>query len=275
MTQPARAIQTPNGRVYPWPSTKPYEFQARSVTTLLGAGIPKTLHYWAAKQVAEFAVQHVESWRGLPYKAAFELLKESPWRTRDGKGEIGDKVHDFVEQYTGDVIGGATADPEYVLPLPFDPDVLGYCNAFLAFNKKWKPEYTHSEVTIYSRTHRYAGSTDNIANFDFEDGRGPVPTIIDYKTSKRVYDDVGFQLVAYAKGDFIAGDDDEELPLPEIRDGLVVRLGPDGKYTAVPFHMTDELFDVFLAACVIANRDDVIQDARRRALNSRPRKEAA
>ena len=266
MTQPARAIQTPQGRVYPWPSTKPYEFQARSVTTLLGAGIPKTLHYWAAKQVAEFAVDHVNSWKDLPRGAAFELLKEAPWRHRDDKGSIGDDVHAAIEKFSeGETVTHGDLPSDYAK---------GCFKAFQAFNEKWKPEFTHSEVTIYSRTHKYAGSTDHIANFDFEDGRGRVPTIIDYKTSKRVYDDVGYQLVAYAKGDFIAGEDDEELPLPEIRDGLCVRLGPDGKYTAVPFHMTDDIFDVFLAACVIANRDDVMRDARRKALNSRPRKAA-
>jgi len=267
VTQPARAIQTAQGRVYPWPNAQNPEFTARSVTTLLGAGIPKTLHYWAAKQVAEFAVDHVESWRGLPRRAAFELLKEAPWRSRDGKGEIGDEVHDAIEKYTS-----GEFEPGEMTGL--SGDAAGCFRAFKAFIEKWNPEFTHSEVTIYSRKHLYAGSTDNIANFDFGDGRGRVPTIIDYKTSKRVYDDVGFQLVAYAKGDFIAGDDDEELPLPEIRDGLVVRLGSDGKYTAVPFHMNDELFEVFLAACVVANRDKAIQNSRRRALNSRPRKAA-
>ncbi len=273
MTTPARAIDAKDGtRVYPWPSVEPYEFVARSVTTLKEGGIPMQLHYWSAEQAAQYAVDNVESWQGLDREDAVRMISDAPWRYRDGKGAIGDQAHDLIAGYTLAQIDGVPfvqPDPAMVLP-----EAMGCFQAFLAFETKWNPIWTHSEITVYSRRYNYAGSLDNIAQLDFGDGRGPVPTVVDYKTAKRIYLDVLFQLVAYAKADFYAKavGDHNEYPLPDVQDGLCVRLGADGKYTALPFSLTAEAFTTFRAAQVVACRDDVIKAAKRKALNSRPRR---
>jgi hypothetical protein len=243
--------------MYPWPSVEPHEFVAPSVTTILGGGIPKKLHYWSAKQVARFAIDHKKSWENLPDRAAFELLKEAPWRYRDEKGEVGDAVHDAIEAF-------ANGEP---MPEFKDARARGCAAAAVKFLEAHPHEVLHTEVTIYSRKYCYAGSTDRIILYDFRDGRGPVPTVLDWKTSNNLYDDVALQLVAYARGDFIADEDsDDELVLPKIEDGIAVHLKPDGKFTAIPFALDDALFNLFLEAKGVANREKTLKTSRRRAL---------
>ena len=268
MTQPARAIQTPKGRVYPWPSVAPYEFVARSVTTLLRDGIPKPkLVGHSARMAAECVLDNYESLRRLPRGEAVDWAADASIRYRDGRGVIGDEVHEAIERYTtGDYTPGESTG--------LHGDAAGCFAAFKAFEKKWKPEWLHSEPTIFSRRYQYAGSTDNIAMVDMEDGLGPLTTIVDYKTGKRIYDDVSLQLVAYAKGDFMAFDgDDTEYPIPDIQRGLAVCLRPNGKYTAIPFLLDQELLDLFEHTMAVANRDTILKAKRMKALNSRPRKD--
>ena len=286
MTTPARAIDTPDGRFYPWPDAHEPEFLAISVTNALEQGVPKKLEAWTAREVARYAMDNADTWKDLDDKAAFDLIRFAAIRARDYKGLIGDAVHEAIGLYLPDVINGM-AEP--VVPNVYEiafPEmgkqtpagIQGYFNAFLAFRKKWKPLPLYSEVTVFSRKHKYAGSTDEICLFDFQDKRGPVPTIIDYKTAKRVYDDVSLQLVGYAKADFMAFDDERHplqfplQPYGEIKDGIVVRLGMDGKYTAIPFTLDKALHKKFCSALDVARRGETIKKSRRKALNSRPRK---
>lgn len=286
MTTPSRAIDTPDGRFYPWPDAVEPEFLAISVTNALEQGVPKKLEAWTAREVARYAIDNVEKWQQHGDKEAFDLIRFAAIRARDYKGLIGDAVHEAIGLYLPDVINGI-AEPEipnvYEIAYPemgavTPPGIQGYFNAFLAFRRKWKPLALYSEVTVYSRKHKYAGSTDEIAMLDFLDGRGAVPTIIDYKTAKKVYDDVCLQLVGYAKSDFMADDENDlvlDFPLQpwgEIKDGLVVRLGADGKYTAIPFTLDNALHKEFCAALKVARRGETIKKKRRKALNSRPRK---
>ena len=99
---------------------------------------------------------------------------------------------------------------------------------------------------------------------------------LDWKTSKAVYDETALQLAASAFAEFIAGEDGvTEEPLPDgIEWGVTVRLTPDGDYEAVPFRMMREVFDVFLAAKVVAAREPVLRSSRDEALSPSVRREA-
>ena len=79
----------------------------RRVTTLLN-GIPKPqLVPWAAKSVAEYAVEHKDEWSGLPKADAIKLLKQSPYSKRDAAGDRGSAIHAALEAVVKD-----TALPE-------------------------------------------------------------------------------------------------------------------------------------------------------------------
>ena len=73
------------------------ETYLRRVTTLL-QGLPKHwLGNWAAKVVAEFAVDNHEAWKGLDRTNAVKLLKGAPWSKRDDAGDRGTAVHHALE----------------------------------------------------------------------------------------------------------------------------------------------------------------------------------
>jgi hypothetical protein len=91
--------------------------------------------------------------------------------------------------------------------------------------------------------------------------------VIDVKTSKDIYDEVGLQLAAYAMADFVGQDDGTEAALtPDgepIRHGVVVRPKADGRYEKAVFTLTPELLDVFLACRALALAGDTVRSARR------------
>lgn len=244
-------------RYYVWPSKKPYELEVPSVTTIIGGGIPKpALQGWAARSVAEYAVRHKDAWERLPADDAVHLLKGSPYRYTNKKANLGTIVHNAVEAYA------KQEEPEEREETPLDEASKPYIAAAKWFFADHKPEILHVERTIYSRTHGYAGTSDLIAKIKIPGSRKKVYAILDYKTGKAIYPEYGVQLAVYSRGDFIAGDNDEELPFPaEIRDGVSIRLMPSGKYEARHFLLTDEMFDLFLAAKVVFDRDRVCGDA--------------
>jgi hypothetical protein len=128
-----------------------------------------------------------------------------------------------------------------------------------------EPEVYWSESTVYSRAHGYAGTADVIGRMRI--GGSLQPVVIDVKTSKSIYDEVGLQLKAYASADFVGQDDGTEAPLtPDgepIRHGVVVRPTASGKYEKAVFTLSDELLDVFLACRTLALSGDVVKGARR------------
>ena len=278
MTNTARAITHPDGtREYAWPNAANPEFVARSVTTIKDGGVPMPfLQQWFANMAASYATESPDKWMFLDREHAYDNIRFAATRYRDERGVTGDEVHDAIERWQAmGLVAGEPVPVEFARDL--SNDARGCFAAYLAFEKKWKPRWLHSEVTIFSREHNYAGTTDNIGVIDFPD-RGERNTIVDYKTSNRVYDDVCIQMVGYARGDFIAGinerGEDIEISLPSpLDDALTVRLGRDGKYTAIPWTITDELFELFLHVQAVSQREEVFKAHRRKALNSRPRKD--
>lgn len=226
------------GREYVWPPAPPYELEVPSVTSILAAGLPKpALQYWAARSVAEFAFDHADAWRSLPREAAVDLLKRAPYRTTSKRADAGSAVHSAIDAHIKNI-------PSVELQ---SKEEQGLYEAALAFLRKYRPDVIHTEATVYSRTHKYAGTADMLARIE------GVQTVIDFKTSKAVYPEQAIQLASYAFADFVA-DGDLELPLDELGPfdtGLIVRLGSDGRYEAVRFRLDPDLFTVFLAAKAI------------------------
>lgn len=274
MTEPKQASKGGHGmRVYHWPPQPPYELEVVSVTSITGSGIPKPwLAPWQAKMVATYAVDNVDEWLGLSKidtQGAIDLLKRSPYRSTSEKADIGTIVHSAVEAY----IKGTPFTKEQLeevlterrVPEGKWKSTAGYIAGAMEFLFEQEPEIIASEATVYSRTHGYAGTTDLIAKMRV--GKTKKPVIIDFKTSARIYDEVGLQLCAYANADFVGHNDGTETPLmPDgepITDGVAVRLMPTGRYEPVAFSFTPELYGVFLAAKVMATCEPVIKQSRR------------
>lgn len=249
------------GRTYVWPEKKPHELVVPSVTTIIGGGIPKpALAPWNAKMVATFAVDHRESWEGLDREDAIDLLKRSPFRHTKKRAEEGTIVHAALDAHAAGVVDPAD------IPTLLDKALQKQVEGALQFLRDFDVRPGWTEATIFSREHEYAGTTDVVGDVTFPPEMFISPQdatcIIDYKTGKAIYDDYLVQLIAYARGEFIGTPGTgEEIELPEIDYCIVVRPKRRGGYEARVYKPTEEAFNLFLAAKVVSEREDILSEA--------------
>ncbi len=206
MTNPNNTAMTNAGRVYTWPPTGE-EFS--SVTTLIGAGVPKPfLVGWAARTAAEYAADNLDALTALSTKAdRVALVKQAPNGHRDAAGALGDEVHTACQRIAE---GG---------PLQAgDPPHVAHYRRLL---REHDITILDCERTVYNRTHHYAGTYDAIGKI------GDTNAVIDYKTSKGVYPEVALQLCAYSRAEFADGGS-VEIRAPRPDAGYVIHLRPDG-----------------------------------------------
>ena len=153
----------------------------RRVSTFL-QGIPKPwLGNWAAKVVAEYAVEHKSAWEDLPTKDAVGLLKQSPWNYRDARGDRGTAVHNAIEAH---LHGQELPEFEH-------EDELLCAQAAQRFLAERGSTPLAVEMSVWNSEVGYAGT------FDLWDVWKGEKWLLDWKTSKDVYKENAVQLAAY------------------------------------------------------------------------------
>lgn len=116
-----------------------------------------------------------------------QALQQRTVKVEEAK-TFGSMVHDYAEAYAhAKVFGGDMP----VVPDDAPKEVLNGISAFLDWNDAHKVEYIDTERMVYSSDHQFVGHFDVLAMVD-----GKL-TLIDYKTSKRVYTSQQYQLCAY------------------------------------------------------------------------------
>jgi hypothetical protein len=163
--------------------------------------------------------------------AILEASKEA-WKARRGEAaDIGTYVHNFLEaemKYRARVQN--PYNPQFEL-FPEGPPVLLSSNipeeyfepvrnsisAGLKFFDEHQIELVQAEAPRWSPTYGFIGTGDLIAKVD-----GKL-TVVDYKTSKRLYDTVFLQLAAYQLAY------EEEFPDQKIEQRLAINVGRDGR----------------------------------------------
>lgn len=286
MTTPAQARKGKGirgGRTYAWPppgTLKPGaepEFEVSSVTTLIGNGLPKpALMYWAAKMVAEKAVSDIEFVASMKESQgdaeAVKWLKGAHRTYTNKKADMGTIAHMAIESYLNgremseDQLNEALK--ERGVPLDMWKTTKSYVKGAMEFFDQAEPEVLYQEATVYSRKYGYAGTADIIGRIRLG-GTDWLPAIIDFKTGKGVYPEMGLQLSAYARADFIGLSDGTEIPLSDIGDirhGVIVRLTPGGSFEAVSFNLSDDLQDVFLSVQGVALGLETMERSKRPGL---------
>lgn len=231
MSQPKNAYQENQRRFYR------YRGQSlESVTSVLGRGYPKDyLKYWAAKYVAEVAVERVEEvaehlklhtlpndlclvcstwpkkekWSGAS-ESAIRYLKGAPWRKRDAAGDHGTAVHDALAAL-------AHGAKSWKAPAEFRPHV----KAVGDFWRAYRPQPVYVESQIFSMTHGYAGSFDLLA---WIYGR---LLLIDAKTSTMLSHQDRLQLSAYRFSEFIGEDDKVLATMPTVHAAAILWIPRD------------------------------------------------
>lgn len=203
------------------------------VTSILNT-LPKDfLRYWAAKMVAQEAVEDVGTLVSMVLRdpsAAIDHLKKAPDRFTRKAADVGTAAHDLFERLArGETLGRV------------HPDLEPYVRHFSEFLAKVQPEFLFLEETVWSDTHRYAGSFDWLARIEGELVWG------DNKTTRSgIHAEVGIQLAAYANADSILRPDGSRVPLPKSELGAVFHVRPEG-WQFVPVRADRALFEkVFL-----------------------------
>jgi ATP-dependent exoDNAse (exonuclease V) beta subunit len=234
-----------------------------SVTTLIGAGLPKpALVGWAANVTAEYAVDKREVWQPLAEddrEAAIKHLAGIRYQSSGKAMARGTDVHKAAERLN---LG---------LPPDHEPHLQPYVDQYLQFLADHSPTILMAEAPVYSQTYHYAGTLDLI--LELEDRI----CVTDIKTTDRgkdspkrrpPYPDIALQLCAYARAEtvgiapaqqrysgrrryYVLPPDAPLEPMPEVSGGLALVISPDD-YQLVPVRIDDEIWNAFLAVREVA-----------------------
>lgn len=230
MTTPKiSTISRGGSRLYVHPETAVKVPGVTSVVNMLPKGF---LKFWAAKSVAEYAVDNISDVVGIAMRdrdAAVDLLKGAPNRDTKKAADIGSEVHDVFESI-------AKGEP----PRRLHPDIKVYADHFESFMTEFSPEFVFMEETVWSEEHSYAGSFDVLGRI------GGELVIGDWKTTRSgVHEEVALQLSAYRHADYIIRPDGSRVPLPTIEGGFVLHVRPEG-WGLYPIKCDEDVFAYFL-----------------------------
>ncbi len=222
----------------PWPS----------VTSALSVIAKPALIGWSAKVEREAAIHAALELLTRPGRSldrenfftAFESqlrMTKAAQRAKEEAAEIGKRLHALVEADLKAEMGLGQAVNVDALPDAIETSFLHW----LEWRRQHRVKPLVMERIVYSKTHRYAGTMDLVAEVD------GARTVIDLKTSRAVYAEMPLQVTAYRNAWTEMGH--------ETDGGLVLRLPKiltDPDFEAVP--VTDPaLLEVFLTALRLFN----------------------
>jgi len=196
---------------------------------------------WAVKCMAEYLIEKVDDGFVVGEETILQAKRE--YRSISKKArDIGTAIHEWIEYW----IKGEK--PE----LPDDENIVNGITAFLKWQKEHKAKFTDSERLIYSKKYKYCGTLDAIAKI------GKDKVIIDFKSSKGIYNDHYYQLAAYWNAVEEMGE--------KIDYGMIIRFGKeDGEFEVHTITKKEYLKDrkAFLGALDIKRREDELKELKK------------
>lgn len=160
-----------------------------SVTTVLGLlDKGEMLLQWGVNCALNYVRQHAltEDW-----ETVLQMAKNNWREARDEAADIGHEIHDLIKLYIRhgrDAVGSYRPEVE---------------NGFLAF-LQWESDngiiWIESEKQIFDPIHGFAGTLDAKCRFTKGDLAGRI-FVIDFKSSKGIYDGYAEQVAAYRHAD--------------------------------------------------------------------------
>ncbi|HEX7746209.1 MAG TPA: hypothetical protein VF462_13210 [Micromonosporaceae bacterium] len=200
------------------------------VTTITGDGVPKkALIEWSATATIDYAIDHWADLSKKPVSVRAKELKGARYATKDTAANRGTQVHKLAAQL---VNGVKVAVPD---------GLEGYVQSYVRFLDDFDVEPLFVEQTVVSRTHRYCGTLDLIAELLDPDDPEPDPAVrgrlrwlLDVKTNRSgIFGETALQLAGYRYADAIVDDDGTELDMVDVDRTGAVWVRPDG-YDLVP-----------------------------------------
>ena len=206
MTEPALAQHVKGkGRHYTHPATGDL---VPSITNVIGILDKPALPRWSAKLVAETAYRMRHALPNMEEAEAVDMLKSAPFSRANRAADRGTDIHAYLESLMNSWV-----------PDELSSDALPYKQAADEWFEYYTPELIRTELTVFHPL--YAGTGDLWCRI------GGRMTIVDFKTSKAVYDEAALQLSAL--WGCTTADDGKSAPHvgQEEVDLLVVRIGED------------------------------------------------
>lgn len=229
MTAPELAEQVPGkGRMYRDPETGDLR---PSITNIIDILDKPALVGWSARETAKAAFRRRRALMELDEgdeAGAVEMLKNARFETTGRAAKLGDEIHATAEALARD------------LELPtYDDRAVPYLDRFLQFVKDFEPVSEGVEVTVFNRTHDYAGTFDWLVRVD------GYRILIDHKTGKGVYPEVALQLAALRYGEVAwLRETGDVIPMPRIDACIALWLQPRG-YTPFLVDASERAFEAF------------------------------
>jgi hypothetical protein len=157
------------------------------------------------------------------FLAVLESARSAHTERKDSAADQGTLVHNYLETELKHRAGlcGPPVLPEDIKDEYFGP-VRNAISAGLRFFDNHKVKLVQAEAPRWSAAHGYIGTGDLIAEVDGE------LSVVDYKTSKRLYSTVFLQLAAYQVAY------EEEFPDQKIAKRIAVNVGLDGHLDELP-----------------------------------------
>lgn len=230
MAERVNTIKRGGSRFYVDPATG---VKHPGVTSILSM-LPKPfLGPWQAKVAAQYAVDHAPELLQLALKdpaAAVDVIKAAPRRYTTGRAELGTRGHELFETM-------AKGEKPRTVP----SDLAGMHRAFGEFLDRWQPVFENLEYSVWDDTVGYAGSADACCVIEGE------TVVLDLKTGREVYADVGLQLAAYARAEFVLSETGVRTANYETTGGAVLHVPADGdgRWSLLPVACGVEQFEVF------------------------------
>ena len=211
-----------------------------SVTGIIRDAVDKSgpLIGWATNLTAEFAVSRATlladmALAGGTAETARWLAMQAK-RDRDTKGKTGTRIHALCDA----IARGETPD--------MTPDEAPYIAGFRTFLRAREPRIVATEQMGVNLTEGYAGTFDLIVEMDGK------RWMLDVKTGKGLYPEMGAQLAAYTKFDFLGKPNDPtRYPMPRCQRFGILHLRPEG-YGLAPFAVDKGTWEAFRAMCVVS-----------------------
>ena len=234
---PIRRRNIGRGHVYEDANGRPIP----GVTTIIGKGWPKPqLPGWAARTVAETAVNRWDELAELPISVRLKTLKDAPWADRDAAARRGTEVHKLAEQL---VEGEQVHVPD---------EFAGHVDGYVKFLNEADPQPVLVEAVVVNYTVGYAGTLDLIADI------GDTRWLLDVKTTRSgVYGETAYQLAAYRYAEWYS-DGDVEREMPPVDRCGVIHVRSDG-YSFNPIQVDARRFRNFRYIYETAKEADLVQ----------------
>ena len=218
-----------------------------SVTTILNVISKPALMPWAVKMGAEgFRDNRKDYLKGdIKLEDMIKGIKGAYRKKSQDALNIGEEVHAWCEQAIKFKLGVGT--------MPSMPDnevVRESIENFRDWTKENDVKWLSSEEKIYNRKYKYAGTVDAIAEVNGVFG------VIDFKTSKRLYDEYDLQVSAY-------GETIEDIYGRDCESSWLLRFDKeDGSFESKELQSGDhaENFMAFYGALCLYNRLTVLKN---------------